>query len=73
MRRRDLRAHLRKQHRYTPEILRTILTRCEQKNENWSQQEVVPVFVIAPLSLIPTYENGLLCLIDLTQCLYICR
>jgi len=73
VRRRDLRAHLRKQHRYTPEALHTTLTRCEQEDENWSGKEVVPVFVAAPLPLIPTYEDGLLCLNDPAQCSYICR
>jgi hypothetical protein len=73
VRRTDLRVHLRKQHRYTPETLRIILTRCEQEDEKWSQKEVVPAFVIAPLPLIPTYEDGLLCLNDPAQCSYICR
>jgi len=68
-----MRAHLRKQHHYTLETLRVILTRCEQEDEKWSQKEVVPAFVIAPLPLIPSYEDGLLCLNDPAQCLYICR
>lgn len=33
----------------------------------------MPVFVAAPLPLIPTYEDELLCLNDSAQCSYICR
>ncbi len=73
VRRRDLRAYLHKQHRYTLEALRIALTRCEQEDANWSQQNIVPAFVVAPLSLLPTYEDGLLCLQNLAQCSYICR